>query len=205
MFDLARRRESRWIAGELAYWRHQADLRDELPPHELAKPYSLATAGEWAAAGQMWSAMGCPYESALALASGDQPAGRIAIQHLREVGARRAATTVIQRMREQPTPAARFGPRPRTLANPAGLTPRELEVLALLPAGLRDAEIAQRLVVSEKTVDHHVSAVLRKLGARNRGEASVEAARLASANLISTIEPSPYDPLCQSNLRRFPQ
>jgi DNA-binding CsgD family transcriptional regulator len=178
VFELARRRESRWILGELAYWRYQAGLRDELAPHELAKPYSLANVGEWATAGYMWSAIGCPYESALALASGDQPAGRIAIQQLRELGARRAATTVIQRMREQRTPAARFGPRPRTLANPAGLTPRELEVLALLPAGLRNAEIAQRLVVSEKTIDHHVSAVLRKLGARNRGEASVKAARL---------------------------
>lgn len=85
---------------------------------------------------------------------------------------------MIQRMREQQIPAARSGPRSRTLANPAGLTPRELEVLALLPAGLPNAEIAQRLVVSEKTVHHHVSAVLRKLGAHNRGEASVKAARL---------------------------
>jgi hypothetical protein len=83
----------------------------------------------------MWSAIGCPYEPALALSGGDQPAWRIAIEQLRELGARRAATTVIQRMRQQQTPAARSGPRPRTLANPAGLTPRELEVLALLPGG----------------------------------------------------------------------
>jgi DNA-binding NarL/FixJ family response regulator len=85
---------------------------------------------------------------------------------------------VIQQMRERRTPAAPSGPRLCTLLNPAGLTPRELEVLALLPSGLRNAEIAQRFVISEKTVDHHVSAVLRKLGVRNRREASVEAARL---------------------------
>ena len=178
VLELARRRKTRWIVGELAYWRYQAGLRDELAPHELARPYGLATAGKWAAAGLAWSAIGCPYESALVLAGGDQPAFRTAIEQLRQVGAHRAAAAVIQRMRERGTPTARSGPRLRTLANPAGLTPRELEVLALLPSGLRNAEIAQRLVVSEKTVDHHVSAVLRKLGVRNRREASVEAARL---------------------------
>jgi DNA-binding NarL/FixJ family response regulator len=59
------------------------------------------------------------------------------------------------------------------------LTARELEVLALLSEGLRNAQIAERLVVSDRTVDHHVSAILRKLGARTRGEAVAEAARLA--------------------------
>jgi DNA-binding CsgD family transcriptional regulator len=58
---------------------------------------------------------------------------------------------------------------------PAGLTPRELEVLELVAEGLRNAQIAQRLVVSEKTVHHHVSAILRKLGVRTRGEASATA------------------------------
>lgn len=178
VFELARRRQTRWIVGELAYWRYQAGLRDDLTPRELARPYALATAGQWAAAGHEWRAIGCPYESALAFADGDEPACQTAIEQLRQLGARRTAATVIERMREQRTPAARSGPRPRTLANPAGLTPRELEVLGLLPSGLRNAEIAQRLFVSEKTVDHHVSAVLRKLGVRNRREASVEAARL---------------------------
>ena len=70
------------------------------------------------------------------------------------------------------------GPRPRTRDNPAGLTARELEVLALLAEGLRNAQIAKRLVVSEKTVDHHVSAVLRKLDVHTRGEAAAEALRL---------------------------
>ena len=70
------------------------------------------------------------------------------------------------------------GPRPGTRENPGGLTAREVDVLALLVEGLRNAQIAERLVVSEKTVDHHVSAILRKLDVRTRGEASAEAARL---------------------------
>jgi DNA-binding NarL/FixJ family response regulator len=61
--------------------------------------------------------------------------------------------------------------------NAAGLTPRELAVLGLVASGLRNADIADSLVVSRKTVDHHVSAVLRKLGARTRGEAAAIARR----------------------------
>jgi DNA-binding NarL/FixJ family response regulator len=63
-------------------------------------------------------------------------------------------------------------PRRATAANPAGLTARELEVLALLEADLRNAEIAARLHIAEKTVGHHVSAILAKLGVRSRREAA---------------------------------
>jgi DNA-binding NarL/FixJ family response regulator len=69
-------------------------------------------------------------------------------------------------------------PREATRKNPAGLTSRELEVLRLVAAGLRNADIAGRLFVSPKTVDHHVSALLGKLGARTRAEAAARAARL---------------------------
>jgi DNA-binding NarL/FixJ family response regulator len=51
-------------------------------------------------------------------------------------------------------------------------------VLALLAEGLRNAQIAERLVLSQKTVDHHVSAILRKLDVRTRGQAAREATRL---------------------------
>jgi DNA-binding NarL/FixJ family response regulator len=73
------------------------------------------------------------------------------------------------------------GPRASTRENPANLTSRELEVLILVAQGLRNADVAERLFLSEKTVDHHVSAILRKLGVRTRGEAGAEAVRLGLA------------------------
>ena len=70
------------------------------------------------------------------------------------------------------------GPRRATRENPAGLTRRETEVLALLVEGSRNAEIAARLFLSERTVHHHVSSILKKLSVRSRGQAVAEAARL---------------------------
>ena len=74
-----------------------------------------------------------------------------------------------------------LGPRGATKLNPAGLTARELEVPALIVDGLRNSEIAARLFLSEKTVDHHVSAILRKLGVSSRLKAAAEASRLGLA------------------------
>ena len=73
------------------------------------------------------------------------------------------------------------GSRPTTRRNPAGLTRRELEVLALLSEGLRNGEIAARLYLSVKTIDHHVAAILRKLDVRTRGQAVAAAAAARSA------------------------
>src|SRR3954469_10113353 len=70
------------------------------------------------------------------------------------------------------------GPRPAPRAAPGGLTPREREVLDLLVAGATNAQIAQTLVIAPKTVDHHVSAVLGKLGVTSRREAGTAPARL---------------------------
>jgi DNA-binding NarL/FixJ family response regulator len=70
------------------------------------------------------------------------------------------------------------GPRATTSANPAGLTSRELQILPLLAEGLTNAEIARRIVRSEKTVDHHISAILRKLDVRSRNDAAATAGRL---------------------------
>jgi DNA-binding NarL/FixJ family response regulator len=67
---------------------------------------------------------------------------------------------------------------PDDAENPAQLPMRELEVPGHLAQGLRNADIAERLFVSAKTVEHHVSAILRKLNVRTRGEAGAQAMRL---------------------------
>jgi DNA-binding CsgD family transcriptional regulator len=176
---LARLRRAPWVVSELALWRRRAGIVDEMPDSETTGPYSLELAGEYSRAASRWREVGCPYEAALALAgSDDDPSLRQALDELRALEAQPAAAIVAHKLRARGARNLPRGPRAQTRANPAGLTARELEVLALVRDGLRNAEIASRLFVSEKTVDHHVSAILRKLGARSRGEASAKAARL---------------------------
>jgi DNA-binding NarL/FixJ family response regulator len=92
-----------------------------------------------------------------------------------------AAATVARKLRERGERGLARGPRPSTRANPAGLTARQLDVLRLVAQGRRNAEIARELVLSERTVDHHVAAILNKLGARTRVEATAHALRLGLA------------------------
>jgi len=176
--DLALRRSASWRIGELACWRRRAGIREEIAAG-AAEPYARQLAGEWARAAEEWSGLGCPYEAALALAdSEDDDALRRALRELQRLGAAPAAALVARRLRQRGARGLPRGPRPATRKNPANLTARQLEVLALIARGLRNAEIAERLFLAEKTVDHHVSAILRKLGVRTRGQASIEAARL---------------------------
>ena len=95
-----------------------------------------------------------------------------------ELGAVAAAARVSRSLHELGARDVPAGPRAATRENPAGLTPREGEVLGLVVTGLRNAEIASRLFVSERTVGQHVSAILRKLEVKTRGQASAKAARL---------------------------
>ena len=166
------------FVGELASWRRRSGVREDPPPNAW-EPWALELAGDWAGAAERWHDAGCPYEEALALAEVEDEASlRRSLSILDGLGAKAASTIVARRLRERGIRSVPRGPRPATRRNPAGLTAREVEVLRLVAQGLRNAEIASRLFLSEKTVGHHVSAILRKLSVRTRTEASAEAARL---------------------------
>jgi DNA-binding CsgD family transcriptional regulator len=167
VYSLALEKRHLWFAGELAYWQWRAGALDDAPDW-IAEPYRLQLDGDPASAAELWRTRGCPYEAARTLAdAGDESA----LPELDALGARPAADALRRRLGLR-------GPRPATRENPAGLTARELDVLGLLAQGLRNAEIAARLYLSTRTVDHHVSAILRKLQARSRAEASAVAVEL---------------------------
>jgi ATP/maltotriose-dependent transcriptional regulator MalT len=171
-----------WWRGELGFWAWRAGALDQLP-EGAAEPYELHFAGRYRAAAAAWEAIGCPYHQALALSDSENEEDlRQALEIFQSLGARPAASLAVERLRAMGVRTIPRGPRPRTKRNPAGLTSRELEVLALLGQGLRNVDIAERLVVSPKTVDHHVSAILRKLGVPNRVAAAEEAVRLGIEN-----------------------
>ncbi|KQW53220.1 hypothetical protein ASC77_02690 [Nocardioides sp. Root1257] len=126
-----------------------------------------------------WDALGCGHHAALALVdAGDEESLRDALTRFEDLGAVAAAGLVRRRMRTAGLRAVPAGPRAATRDHPLGLTQRQHDVLELLAAGLTNNEIAERLYISPKTVDHHVSAVLGKLGVPNRAAATAEAERL---------------------------
>jgi len=127
-----------------------------------------------------------PYERALALwDAGSSDDLLAALPVLDTLDARAVAARFRARLREAGVSGVPRGRSTATRANPAGLTARQLDVLALLADGLTTTEIAARLVISPKTADHHVSAVLAKLDVRSRGEAAALARRLGVVGTAS--------------------
>ncbi|MBM2620315.1 AAA family ATPase [Actinoplanes sp. LDG1-06] len=164
-------RDSAWVAGELFWLRRLAGIREEAVA--VVEPYGAQLAWENGAAAARWTKLGCPYDAALALAgSDDVPSLRRALDGFQRLGARPAAALTARRLREHGVRDIPRGPRTETERHPAHLTRREAEVLERLRRGESNAVIAARLSLSEKTVHHHVSAVLRKLGVTNRREAA---------------------------------
>ncbi|MET0238081.1 MAG: AAA family ATPase [Kibdelosporangium sp.] len=165
------------IRAELGFWLAKAggQVNDDTSSH----PWALLTMGRWQDAASAWQLGGSPYEYALALAeSGDPDQLLIALTTLDGLGAEPLARRVRARLRELGVARIPRGPVTRTRVNPAGLTDRQLEVARLLGLGLTNAEIAEKLVVSVRTVDNHVAAAFDKLGARTRRDVSARLTEL---------------------------
>ena len=160
-YELALRMGHGWAIGELGQWLDVADMKGDL--HLAATPYRLEPDG----AARAWLEAGCPFEAAMAMSKSRErwPEALTRLEHL---GARSAIDRLVRLGRED----GRRPPRSSTMTHPNGLTRRQADVLDLLGKGLRNAEIAARLHISTKTVDHHVSAILAKLGVSSRREAA---------------------------------
>ena len=176
-YDLAIQRRDLWMTGELAVWLFRANALPS-PPENLAAPHALEISGDWRGAADAWGSLGCSYEYALVLAwHGGEREQLEALKVMEQLGATAAAGALRRQMRAQGVRRIPRGSRSSTRNDPHGLTRREVEVLNLLSAGLRNSVIASRLFVSTKTVDHHVSAILTKFGVPSRAEAVAMARR----------------------------
>jgi len=165
-----------WELGELSWWLAVADVRRTVPI-PLARPFALMLDGDLAAAAEEWRARGCPLWVALSLAAAPGLAeARQALDLVDTIGAPAVRQAILADRHARGLPLPR-GPRPASRANPSGLTTREIDVLRLLVEGLSNADVAQRLFLSEKTVGHHVSSVLHKLGEPTRSRAVATAVR----------------------------
>ena len=167
-----------WLNGEIAVWLRRTGS-PRTSQRELAEPYRLQLAGDHRGAAELFDALGCPYDAALALFDApDELSLRRALDICHALGAVATARIIRQKMRSLGIRSVPAGQRAATREHPLGLTQREQEVLELLCEGRTNASIAAKLVISPKTVDHHVSSVLAKLGVSKRTE--VAAAKRAT-------------------------
>jgi DNA-binding CsgD family transcriptional regulator/tetratricopeptide (TPR) repeat protein len=165
-----------WDLGELSWWLQVAGVRRESPV-PVTPAFALMLDGRWQAAADEWQALGCPMWAALALSAlPELAAARQALELVDGIGAP-ATRQAILRDRHARGLAVPRGPRATSRANPSGLTGREIDVLQLLAGGLSNADVADQLFLSEKTVGHHVSSVLHKLGQPTRSRAVAAAIR----------------------------
>jgi DNA-binding NarL/FixJ family response regulator len=163
-----------WHRGHVATWL-PAGIDAGAP---LAPPYALERAGRWADAAAYWGRVESPFEQAMALArSGEAELLTEAVRGFDRLGASAAAARARALLQAQ---GIRVPRSTRSSVHPHGLTPREQEVLQLVVRGLSDAAIAESLVISRRTAEHHVASILGKVGVRSRRELEMGGASRSS-------------------------
>jgi DNA-binding CsgD family transcriptional regulator len=170
-----------WPLAEFAVWMNRCGLIQDAPDG-LPEPFASELRGGPLEAAEAWRSFGFPYEEAMSLASSRDEASLLrSLEILGGLRAEPAAAVVRRTLRDMGARSVPRGARSTTRAHPHGLTTREVEVLALIAEGLPNAEISKRLFISERTVGHHVSSVLSKVGVTSRVAAAREAVRMGMA------------------------
>ena len=163
--------------NDLAFWLRMAG-RGDISLLKRYAGYEMNKPADAIKAATAWKEKECPYQQALALFKTGDDGKRKAIAIVHELGATAVYEKLKMDMRSSGIKSIPRGARKTTLSNPAQLTDRELDIIQLLKEGLRNKEIAARLFISAKTVDHHISSILFKLDVNTRAKAVQEAARL---------------------------
>jgi ATP/maltotriose-dependent transcriptional regulator MalT len=158
--------------GAVAVWLRRTGSRQSVRG-DIAEPYRHLVDGDAAGAAALWTGLGCPYDAGLALLdSGEEALLHQAYRTFSDLGATATAQLTRRALRRLGARSIPTGPRATTQAHPLGLTRRQHDVLGLIADGHTNAQIAERLFISAKTVDHHVSAILAKLQAPDRATAA---------------------------------
>lgn len=169
-----------WLESNVAAWAAVAGVPIAFDGR-APEPHIAMIRRDWAAAADFYSDVGWAYDRALMLSLLDEEEALAeAIGIARRLGARPLEERASSRMKELGMTVPPV-PRGAAVTNPGGLTSRQLEVLELLTEGLTNAEIAERLFVSTRTAEHHVEAILTKLGVTSRRAAARRYAELSSA------------------------
>lgn len=164
--------------SEFAFWLYKA-RGQRLQLKEVYEAFDIGTVAKAQRAAVLWNEIGCPYNKALALFAGTEDNKKEAIGIVQGLGADAVYQKMKMEMRSSGIKNIPRGLRKSTQANPAQLTSRELDVLQLMNEGLQNKEIAGKLFISAKTVEHHISSILFKLDSTTRAKALNEAQRLS--------------------------
>ncbi|MFO7525273.1 MAG: LuxR C-terminal-related transcriptional regulator [Ignavibacteriaceae bacterium] len=178
-FNLIKQSNNPWAIGEIAFWLWKFGSLTQIPEC-IAEPFLLQIKGDWLAAAKVWEELKCPYEQALALCDGNEKAMKRSIEIFDSLGAAATSQLIKQKMRKSGIKNIPKGARQSTKTNPYGLTGRQLEILKLVAEGFSNSEIGNKLYISPRTVENHVSTIFSKLDIHSR----TEAAALVHSNQI---------------------
>jgi DNA-binding CsgD family transcriptional regulator/tetratricopeptide (TPR) repeat protein len=173
------RKNNSWYYTRFAYWLHKCGIAENTDSKvEYLGPFEHEYQAKWKEAGALWKKLGCPYEEALALIESDLEDQRLGFRILEGLGASATSEMLRTKLKLKGSKNIPRGPHESTRKNPAQLTTRQVEILCLLQHGAQNKEIADKLFISPKTVDHHISAILAKLAVNSRAKAVLEARKL---------------------------